>query len=761
MKWVKLNLLMTVGLVLLLGTAGHSQLVQDEFIRAFGGAEDDEAYSIALTADGGFIVAGRTYSFGEGVGTSEPNLLIVRYDSTGNVLWARTLGSTGGEEGVSVTEASDGGFIVTGETRSYGAGARDLLLAKFDAAGSHLWTIVLGGSNDEKGLSVIEASDGELVVVGVTHSYGVGGGDLLIWKVGSWVRTLGDTGFDEGRCVVETSDGGFVVTGVAGGHELLLAKFDASGNHLWTRRLQVEAPGFDADEGSSLIETSGGRLVVVGRSEGYAGPDSTNTLIAEFDTSGNHLSTRTLRSFDCTDKAADWGHSLTETPDGCFLITGVVDCSYSESSDLYLAKFDSLWDHIFTWTLGGGQSEEGWAVVPTSDGYVAMGWSESYGAGANDILLAKFSLAGRNCLGESVDPAIVVENPTIDSTSLIVTYPAPTTSGWDPVVTEPTLVETPVCSFTPNPQIISITDVGNDQGKQVRIKWHRCYYDSVDSPVTITEYSLWRRIDEDKFNNQGDEMRLTGAGMFGRERLYPPGDWDFIKTVPAIGEVEYNTVCPTLGDSTLTEGMYWSVFFVIAHTEEPLIHYDSDPDSGYSLDNIPPLPILDLEIDPNSWFTLEWTVPGEYVGEEPISSYDIRYSPVPIGPDTQAWWDSAEVCAGDGFFNFTVGEEDSYQVAKETWCHPESYFAIKGLDSRPNASGISNIVHFLCGDATNDGVIDIGDVVKLINYLYKGGDAPEPMAAGDCTCDGVVELGDVVHLINYLFKNGDPPCSSQ
>ncbi|MCK4224584.1 MAG: dockerin type I repeat-containing protein [candidate division Zixibacteria bacterium] len=311
------------------------------------------------------------------------------------------------------------------------------------------------------------------------------------------------------------------------------------------------------------------------------------------------------------------------------------------------------------------------------------------------------------------------------------------------------------------PSIISASDVGNDQGRQVRVKWERCYYDVEGSDTTITEYSLWRRIDEDKSNAQGDEMWLSDVEMLGMGRIYPPGDWDFIKTVPARGESTYNTVCPTLGDSTEAEGMYWSVFFVSAMTADPLVYFDSDPDSGYSLDNIPPLPIQDLEIDPSSWFTLEWTVPGEYVGEQPISSYDIRYSPVPVGPDTQAWWDSAEVCTGDGFFNFTVGEEDSYQVAKETWCHPEVYFAIKGLDSRPNASGISNIVHFLCGDATSDGVIDIGDVVKLINYLYKGGDPPEPMAAGDCTCDGVVELGDVVHLINYLFKNGDPPCSSQ
>ncbi len=63
----------------------------------------------------------------------------------------------------------------------------------------------------------------------------------------------------------------------------------------------------------------------------------------------------------------------------------------------------------------------------------------------------------------------------------------------------------------------------------------------------------------------------------------------------------------------------------------------------------------------------------------------------------------------------------------------------------------------LRGDVTRDGVIDIGDVVYLINYLYKNGAAPDPLVVGDCNCDEVVDLGDVVFLINYLFKGGTAP----
>ncbi len=314
----------------------------------------------------------------------------------------------------------------------------------------------------------------------------------------------------------------------------------------------------------------------------------------------------------------------------------------------------------------------------------------------------------------------------------------------------PTLIDG---NFTvePTPAIISITDVGNDQGRQVRVNWDRSCYDAVGSPVTITEYSIWRRIDGDKAHSQ------SYLGMLEPGRLYPPGDWDFIKTVPARGEEEYNAVCPTLGDFTEEEGIYWSVFFVSAMTSDPLVYYDSEPDSGYSVDNIPPLPIEDLEIDPDSWFTLAWTVPGEYQGEQPIFSYDIRYSTEPVGTDPQAWWNNAQACSGEGFFNLMVGEEDSLKAAMETYCHPEIYLAIRGLDERPNASEISNVVHYLCGDVTDDGIVNVGDVVYQVGYLYRNGPAPAPVATGDVNCDGIVNVGDIIYLVSYLYRNGPSP----
>ncbi|MGB8656734.1 MAG: dockerin type I domain-containing protein [Candidatus Zixiibacteriota bacterium] len=63
------------------------------------------------------------------------------------------------------------------------------------------------------------------------------------------------------------------------------------------------------------------------------------------------------------------------------------------------------------------------------------------------------------------------------------------------------------------------------------------------------------------------------------------------------------------------------------------------------------------------------------------------------------------------------------------------------------------------GDVNGDQIIDAGDVVSLVNYLFKGDAAPYPFDAGDANCDGRVDSGDVIYLINYLYKAGPvPPC---
>jgi Right handed beta helix region len=153
-------------------------------------------------------------------------------------------------------------------------------------------------------------------------------------------------------------------------------------------------------------------------------------------------------------------------------------------------------------------------------------------------------------------------------------------------------------SFHPEYQIISVIDIENDQGGQVGINWYRSQYDAPEGP-TITGYGVYRRRDR----SQGDVRRVPRLEPESVERLRNMriDGWDYIATVPAHGDSIYQCVSPTLCDSTVADGICWSVFFIRAMTPDPLEYYDTEPDSGYSVDNLAPsvptgLMMLDAEL---------------------------------------------------------------------------------------------------------------------------------------------------------------------
>jgi hypothetical protein len=102
------------------------------FAKTYGGTDDDGAYSVQQTSDGGYIVAGRTWSFGAG----DYDIFLIKTDANGNVQWAKTYGGTGDEWAFYVQQTSDGGYIVAGITHSFGVDSGDIFLIKTDASGN-------------------------------------------------------------------------------------------------------------------------------------------------------------------------------------------------------------------------------------------------------------------------------------------------------------------------------------------------------------------------------------------------------------------------------------------------------------------------------------------------------------------------------------------------------------------------------------------------------------------------------------------------
>ncbi len=123
--------------------------------------------------------------------------------------------------------------------------------------------------------------------------------------------------------------------------------------------------------------------------------------------------------------------------------------------------------------------------------------------------------------------------------------------------------------YLPLPQILAVDDVPNDQGRQVRLTWQRCPYDIVDGEYTILEYGVYRQ---------------HPAGSSGKL-----GGWDYVGSAPARTDLEYQMVIPTLCDSTIAEGLCETTFMISAMTSDPAVFWDSQPGTGYSVDNLKPI----------------------------------------------------------------------------------------------------------------------------------------------------------------------------
>ena len=109
---------------------------QQRWTKTYGGTYDDYGYSVQQDSDSGYVITGYTTSFGAGYA----DVYLVKTDASGDTLWTRTFGGTQGDDGYSVRQTSDGGYIIAGLTYSFGAGGSDVYLIKTNASGDTLWT---------------------------------------------------------------------------------------------------------------------------------------------------------------------------------------------------------------------------------------------------------------------------------------------------------------------------------------------------------------------------------------------------------------------------------------------------------------------------------------------------------------------------------------------------------------------------------------------------------------------------------------------
>ena len=231
----------------------------------FSSLGTDAAYSVQQTNDGGYILVGG-YQYMPG-GASD--IWLIKTDSSGVKQWDKKYG-LGGEYGYCVQQTTDGGYIITGSTKSFGAGNNDVYLVKTDAAGTSTWTQTFGGTQNDEGYSVRQTSDGGYIVTGYTFSFGAGQSDVYLIKTDTsgnptWTQTFGGTNQEIGETIRQTSDGGYIIGGTtqtfgAGGIDIYLIKTDSSGTKQWENTYG----GAGHDDGKCVQQTNDGYYIIAG-----------------------------------------------------------------------------------------------------------------------------------------------------------------------------------------------------------------------------------------------------------------------------------------------------------------------------------------------------------------------------------------------------------------------------------------------------------------------------------------------------------------
>ncbi len=258
------------------------------WVRSWGSTESggENIRSIIQTADGGYAVAGNVGSFGAG----SIDAFVAKFDSSGKLTWSKTWGGTNYDQANSIASTPDGGYVITGYVDSYGAGSEDAFIAKFDSSGKLAWSKTWGGAYYDVANSIVVTADKGFVIAGGTKSYGSGAKDAFIAKFDSngklsWSKTWGGEGDEVVNSAIQAGDKGYVISGYyyAGKKQnAFIAKFTSDGELIWSKAWDGGAK-FNRNAANSIIQTADSGYVIAG----YTGDKIfANALIVKYKSDG-------------------------------------------------------------------------------------------------------------------------------------------------------------------------------------------------------------------------------------------------------------------------------------------------------------------------------------------------------------------------------------------------------------------------------------------------------------------------------------------
>ena len=335
---------------------------------------DGYGFSVEPTSDNGYAI----------VGTSNSDIILLKVDYYGNEEWRQSFGGSSGEWGQSVRQTTDGGYIIAGYTNSYGAGLCDVWLIKTNGNGNEEWNQTFGGNGTDEGYSVCQTTDGGYIITGSKEEVISGPDDVWLIKTDEfgneeWNQIYGDSDNQRGRSVIQTNDNGFIITGY--GKEqpntdwrLLLIKVDMLGNLEWDNYFG----GSDSDYGYEVKQTNDGGFIISGTTYSY-GNDDEDILLLKTDENGNvewyhaYGGPSNNPNYD-----GHYGESVQQTSDGGFILTGVCYSSIDDNTNMLMIKTDVNgnveWNKSYGNEIPDNNSTNGRSIIQIpGGGYVVTG----------------------------------------------------------------------------------------------------------------------------------------------------------------------------------------------------------------------------------------------------------------------------------------------------------------------------------------------------------------------------------------------------
>ncbi len=352
----------------------------NSYIRTYGSNLRQEGASFIQMGDGGFTLLGRTNSSGAGV----DDVLLIRLDALGNIVFSKTYGNTGNDEGTCIKRTNDGGYIILGRRAlTTNSNIYSSLLIKTDSLGNLEWSKVYSLTASQTPINVIETNDNGFVFVGRYTGSNEEGFIVKTDVQGNilWQKAFSGSGYDMLWDVCLTNDGGYVVSGVsgtyavAGGADFIVVKFDSLGNIVWSR----VAGNANFNSLYSGIPTSDGGFLF----SGYSIASDREVHLLKLSSTGVVLWATTYTStFD------EISPAVKEVPGGYLMYTWAYANNNFGVADIGLIRTDTLGNLLYSRKFGSTGGDGGIINTNTlqflSDStYGAIGYTQSFGYGAN------------------------------------------------------------------------------------------------------------------------------------------------------------------------------------------------------------------------------------------------------------------------------------------------------------------------------------------------------------------------------------------